>query len=77
RLSDALESLPKLGRIRTCSGAIRRNADAIDREADTLQSTLNRLLLQARTALAGTGLAAVNDSAPTPDSYATSEHGAA
>lgn len=63
RLSDALDALPTIDGIRKRAGAIRGHADHIDRDADKLQTTLNRILLQARTALAGAGLTAVAGSA--------------
>ncbi len=60
RLGEALEVLPKVDGIRKRAGIIRGHADHIDRDADALQTTLNRLLLQARTALEGASLSAVD-----------------
>ena len=60
RIGEGLEVLPRVDSIRKRAGSIRTNADHIDRDADSLQSTLNRLLLQARTALSGASLSAVD-----------------
>ena len=46
--------------IRKRAGTIRTNAEQIDRDADKLQTSLNRLLMQARTSLNGAALAAVD-----------------
>ena len=55
RLAEATESLTKLASIRRSAGAILRSAKAIDLDADTLDTTLQRLLAQAATALEGVG----------------------
>lgn len=59
RIAEALEVLPKVEKIRKAAGYIRKNAGDIDVEADRLQTSLNRLLLQAQTALAGVPLSSV------------------
>lgn len=53
RIAEALDVLTKVDSIRKAAGYIRKNADKIDIEGDSLQGTLNRLLVQARTALDG------------------------
>ena len=59
RIAEALDVLPSIDGIRKRAGTIRTNADHIDRDADKLQTSLNRLLMQARTSLSGAALAAV------------------
>lgn len=51
RVAEALAVLPKMDIIRKAAGSIRKNADRVDTEADKMQTVLNRLLLQAQTAL--------------------------
>lgn len=62
RLQEALELLPKIEAIRKSAGTIRTSANNIDQQSDTLRTSLNRLLLQAQTALSG------SDAAPTTTS---------
>ena len=52
-LAEALTKLEQLDRIRKNAGLIRRGADAIETDANTVQTELLRLVNQARTALAG------------------------
>jgi hypothetical protein len=60
RIAEALDVLPSIDGIRKRAGTIRTNAEQIDRDADKLQTSLNRLLMQARTSLNGAALAAVD-----------------
>lgn len=53
RISAAMETLERIGKIRKCAGQIKASASTIDVEAETLQTELTRLLAQARAALAG------------------------
>lgn len=52
-LIAALETLDRIGKIRSCADQVRRHASTIGVEAESLLTELNRLLAQARTALAG------------------------
>lgn len=52
-IAAALQALDRIGKIRKASGQIKSSAANIDVEAETLQTELQRLLAQARTALAG------------------------
>lgn len=51
RIAEALDVLPRVDTIRKLADGIRKNAVKVDTEADTLHTVLNRLLLQAQTAL--------------------------
>lgn len=51
RISEALEALGRLDEIQRVAGQIRKSSDKVAGQADSLQSQLNRLLLQAQTAL--------------------------
>jgi hypothetical protein len=51
RIAEALVVLPRVDTIRRLADGIRKNAVKVDTEADTLHTLLNRLLLQAQTAL--------------------------
>lgn len=62
RLDEALEALDRLNTIQKLAGQIRKSSDKIATEGDGLHTTLNRLLLQAQTALAGHSLTTVDDS---------------
>src|SRR5699024_6460868 len=62
RVDEALEALGRLDEIQKVAGQIRKSSDKVAGQADGLQTTLNRLLLQAQTALAGTTLSSVADS---------------
>lgn len=61
RIDEAVEALGRLDEIQKAAGQIRKHSDKVASQADGLQTTLNRLLLQAQTALAGTKLASVTD----------------
>jgi len=56
RITDAQELLKKVNVIRTASGSIRKGADTIDRECNTVQTGVDRLLSQALDALAGVAI---------------------
>lgn len=56
RIGEALDALGRLDEIQKVAGQIRKSGDKVATQADGLQTTLNRLLLQAQTALAGTKL---------------------
>ena len=60
RISEALEALSRLDEIQKTAGQIRKYGDRVATQADGLQTTLNRLLLQAQTALAGTKLTPID-----------------
>lgn len=70
RITEARTMLTKVNVIRTASGSIRKNADTIDRECNTVQTGVDRLLSQALDALAGVAIevadAGVSDLAPAP-----------
>ncbi len=53
RIGEALEVLSKVDTIRRAAGSIRTSAGKIDTEGEAMQTMLNRLLLQARSALEG------------------------
>ena len=55
RLTEATDALSKFAAIRKNAGAILKSAKAIDLDADALETTLHRLLIQASTALEGVG----------------------
>ena len=52
-LVAALGTLDRVGKIRSCADQVRKHASTIGVEAESLLTELNRLLAQARTALAG------------------------
>ena len=52
-LVAALDTLGRVGKIRSCADQVRKHASTIGTEAESLLTELNRLLAQARTALAG------------------------
>lgn len=60
RISEALDALSRLDEIQKVAGQIRKSSDKVATQADGLQTTLNRLLLQAQTALAGTKLTPID-----------------
>ncbi|WP_068260418.1 hypothetical protein [Janibacter limosus] len=62
RIDEALDALGRLDEIQKVAGQIRKSSDKVATQADGLQTTLNRLLLQAQTALAGNKLTSVADS---------------
>jgi hypothetical protein len=68
RITEAQEMLKKVDLIRKASGSIRKNADAIDRECNAVQTGVDRLLSQALDALAGVAIeladAGVSELAP-------------
>lgn len=76
---SALSLLEKINTIRSASGSIRRGADKIDKECNTVQTGVKRLLGQALDALSGVALVAVEvgDSASTESIRATGAIGAA
>lgn len=59
RIEEAISTLAKIDTIRTTAGLIRKNAEKVDTTADSVQVSLNRLLLQAQAALTDTALSAV------------------
>lgn len=65
RIAEALEALTRLDGIRSVAGQISTNGKKLRDEAEALHIALNRLLLQAQTALAGSPLTAVADSPET------------
>jgi hypothetical protein len=68
RITEARTMLTKVNVIRTASGSIRKNAETIDRECNTVQTGVDRLLSQALDALAGVAIevadAGVSELAP-------------
>jgi hypothetical protein len=56
RITEARAMLNKVNVIRTASGSIRKNADKIELECDSVQTGVDRLLSQALNALAGVAL---------------------
>lgn len=60
RIGEALDALGRLDEIQKVAGQIKKSGDKVATQADGLQTTLNRLLLQAQTALAGTKLTPIN-----------------
>lgn len=67
RIEEALATLAKIDTIRTTAGQIRKSADNVSSTADTVQTSLTRLLFQAQAALAAVTL----DSVPQPPALAT------
>ena len=60
RIGEALDALSRLDEIQKVAGQIKKSGDKVATQADGLQTTLNRLLLQAQTALAGTKLTPID-----------------
>ncbi|MFX4288308.1 hypothetical protein ACQBJO_06780 [Janibacter sp. G349] len=60
RIGEALDALGRLDEIQKVAGQIKKSGDKVATQADGLQTTLNRLLLQAQTALAGTKLTPID-----------------
>ena len=58
--------LSKVNVIRTASGSIRKNADKIELECDSVQTGADRLLSQALNALAGVAMEVADAGVPEP-----------
>ncbi|UAL29917.1 hypothetical protein K8W59_19705 [Nocardioides rotundus] len=59
-IQQAVIELTRIDSIRTASGSIRKNADKIDKECNSVQSSMQRLLNQALDALSGVALEATD-----------------
>ena len=66
RIMEARAMLSKVNVIRTASGSIRKNADKIELECDSVQTGVDRLLSQALNALAGVAIEVADACVPEP-----------